>query len=104
MLSTEQVYVRNYIHCAHLSTALPKKDVGELVFGKLHMSKQCTCAAQKGNCSWIKRSMASRSREVILTLYSVVVGPHVEYCVQMWSPQYMRDVSECVQTRVTKMI
>ena len=51
---------------------------------KLDMNQQCALAAQKVNCilSCIKRSMASRLRDVILPLYSELVRPHVEYCVQ----------------------
>ena len=56
--------------------------------GKLDMSQQCALTAQKANhiLSFIKRSVASRSREVFLPLYSVLLKPHLKYCIQMWSP------------------
>jgi len=65
----------------------------------------CARTALKGSCG-IQRSVASRVREVMLPLCSVLVRPHLVYCVQMGSPQYRRNVDllECVQRRATKMI
>ncbi|PKU43229.1 hypothetical protein llap_6467 [Limosa lapponica baueri] len=56
------------------------------------MSLQCVLAAQKANLGCNKRSMAIRSREVILPFYSALVRPHLEYCIQLLSPQHKKDM------------
>ena len=75
---------------------------------RLAMSQQRAFVAEKvsGILRCLKKSMASRSREVVLLLYSALLRPHLEYCVQFWPFQFKkdRDLLEGAQRRATKMI
>jgi len=91
-----------------LESSSVERDLGVLVDDKLTMSQQCALVAKmaSGILGYIEQSMASRSREVLLPLFSALVRPHLEYCVQLWAPHFKKDeeLLERVQRRTMKMM
>ena len=79
-----------------------------MVTSKFTPSSQCEAAAAKALRALfsLRSVIINRTSEVMLPLYSAIVRPHLEYCVQAWAPYLKKDVIvlERVQRLATRMM
>ena len=76
--------------------------------GNMKVSEQCRIAACKGNqvLGMIRRNITYKEKSLNVPLYKAIVRPHLEYCIQAWSPYLRKDIDmlEKIQRRATKLI
>ena len=63
-------------------------DLGVTINSNWDWSDQINKSISKANASmaWVTRSVICRSPTVLLNIYKSLIRPHLEYCVQLWSP------------------
>jgi hypothetical protein len=93
---------------AELQETEEEKDLGVWIVNSLKPEKQVASAVNKAMVVLraIGRTFENFDIETFHITYRTYVRPHLEYCVQAWSPYYRKDIIslENVQRRATKMV
>ena len=91
-----------------LETVTVEKDLGVTISNDLKPEKHINEVILKANriLGMIYRNIEFKTKDVIIPLYCSLVRPHLEYCVQAWSPYFVKDIArlEKVQKRAINMI
>ena len=91
-----------------LSKTVKEKDLGLTMNANVKVSEQCRIAASKGNqiLGMIRTNITHKEKSLIVPLCKAIVRPHLEYCIQAWSPYLRKDIDmlEKIQRRATKLI
>lgn len=91
-----------------LDSCLSEEDWGMLIISWINMSQQCTEVAKKVSAVLvcIINTVSNRTREVIVPLYTVMVGLQLRCCIQFSASDYMKDIEllRCVQRIVKKLL
>ena len=77
-----------------LSKTVKEKYLGVSMNANMEVSEQCRIAASKGNqvLGMIRRNITYKEKSLIVPLYKAIVRPHLEYCIQAWSPYLRKDI------------
>ncbi|MGL5625068.1 RNA-directed DNA polymerase, partial [Cetobacterium sp.] len=91
-----------------ISTVPKIMDLGVVITADFKWEKQCLYAATRARKELfrLKGVLSCKKAEVFIPLYKAIVRPHLEYCVQAWSPYLQKDMKclEKVQRLATKMV
>ena len=91
-----------------LETTSAERDLGVTIDDRLDLGNHIRSIVARANriLGLIKISFACLDKSMFLNLYLVLVRPHLEYCVQVWSPYKQKYIKllERVQRRATKLV
>ena len=105
----QNLYMLNGTRLPHTESEV---DLGVSMNQEWCWDDQINKAIGKANAcfAWVTRSVVCRNPTVILNIYKTLIRPHLEYCIQLWSPVAHRGNwghimnIEAVQRRLTRII
>ena len=71
-----------------LDSVQSETDLGVSVSSDLKWDDHIKSSLSKANrmMAWVSRNVICKTKEVMSTIYRCLIRPHLEYCVQVWSP------------------
>lgn len=65
----------------------------------------CFEPALNGILAFTRSSAASRTREMVVSLYLSLMRPYLSYCVHFWALNYKKDIHalQCVKRRAAEL-
>ena len=89
-----------------LSKTMKEKYLGVTMNANMKVSEQFRIAASKGNqvLGMIRRNITFKEISLIVLLYKAIVRPHLQYCIQAWSPYLRKDIDMLEKIKATKLI
>jgi len=101
-------YIEDETGEVELEHVQEEKDLGVFFTNDLKPSMQCQKSAAKARriIGMVRRNFKRLDKKDFLLLYKTYIRPHIEYCVQSWSPQLNKDIKhlERVQKAATELV
>ena len=75
-----------------LAETVQEKDLGVWISNNLKWEKQVVAATQQMVLRSVKRAFIHFDKDTFNIVYNTYIRPHLEYCVQAWSPYYAKYI------------
>jgi len=101
-------FMRDGSSIKELKTVQEQRDLGICITADLKPSHQCMKAAAKARkvIGMVRRNFRRLDRKDFILIYKTYIRPHLEFCIQAWSPHLVKDVEilERTQMAATRLV
>jgi len=102
-------YMSNGTERVELQPVKAEKDVGVTITDDLRPRTQClylSTAKARKITGMVRRNFRRLDCQYLLLINNTYIRPHLEYCIQSWSPYLRKDIQclEGIQRAITKLV